>query len=136
MGLPCCKCLLQNEAMKSPHMWIPNTGPEPFDEVCALCGVFSGAHHKRPDPPEASLPCPEPWPEEPPPPPLPELTDDERERLERSHKFKPDRTLDEMERDEVSFKCPYCEAVNTYDAWLFSGRCCPDCGSNHGAIRP
>jgi hypothetical protein len=43
-------------------MWIPYHGPEPFDEVCDLCGVFSGAHHGRPDPPKASLPCPEPWP--------------------------------------------------------------------------
>jgi hypothetical protein len=49
----------------NPHMWIPYQGAEPFDEVCALCGVFSGAHHTRPDPPEASLPCPEPWPDDP-----------------------------------------------------------------------
>jgi hypothetical protein len=27
----------------NPHMWIPYRGPEPYDEVCALCGVFSGA---------------------------------------------------------------------------------------------
>lgn len=47
----------------NPHMWIPTRGAEPFDEVCALCGVFNGAHHKRPNPPEASLPCPEPWPD-------------------------------------------------------------------------
>jgi hypothetical protein len=40
-----------------------NRGPEPFDEVCALCGVFSGAHHQQPDPAAASLPCPEPWPD-------------------------------------------------------------------------
>ena len=48
---------------RTPHMWISYHGPQPFDEVCALCGVFSGAHHKHPDPPEAALPCPEPWPE-------------------------------------------------------------------------
>jgi hypothetical protein len=47
----------------NPHMWIPYQGPEPYDEVCGLCGVFSGAHHKKPDPPAAKLPCPEPWPE-------------------------------------------------------------------------
>jgi hypothetical protein len=47
----------------NPHMWIPHHGPEPYDEVCHLCGTFSGAHHKRPAPPEAALPCPEQWPE-------------------------------------------------------------------------
>jgi hypothetical protein len=35
----------------NPHMWIPYQGPEPYDEVCHLCGIFSGAHHKRSDPP-------------------------------------------------------------------------------------
>ena len=50
------------ENTPNPHMWIPYQGPEPYDEVCGLCGVFSGAHHKRPDPPTAKLPCPEPWP--------------------------------------------------------------------------
>jgi hypothetical protein len=57
--------LFQNAGMKTanPHMWIPYQGPEPYDEVCGLCGVFSGAHHKKPDPPAAKLPCPEPWPE-------------------------------------------------------------------------
>ena len=45
----------------NPHMWLPYQGPEPYDEVCGLCGVFSGAHHKQPDPPAANLPCPEPW---------------------------------------------------------------------------
>jgi hypothetical protein len=44
-------------------MWIPSDGPQPLDEVCGLCGVCSGAHNQQPDPPEASLPCPEPWPE-------------------------------------------------------------------------
>jgi hypothetical protein len=47
----------------NPHVWIPYHGPEPYDEVCGLCGVFSGAHHKKPDPFAAKLPCPEPWPE-------------------------------------------------------------------------
>jgi hypothetical protein len=51
------------ESRGNPHMWIPYHGPRAFDEVCDLCGVFSGAHHKQPDPPEATLPCPEPWPE-------------------------------------------------------------------------
>jgi hypothetical protein len=46
----------------NPHMWIPYQGPEPYDEVCGLCGVFSGAHHKKPDPPAAKLPCPDPLP--------------------------------------------------------------------------
>jgi hypothetical protein len=32
------------------HMWIPNLGPELFDEVCNLCGIFSGGHQHRPDP--------------------------------------------------------------------------------------
>jgi hypothetical protein len=59
---------MQNEGMKNanPHMWIPYQGPEPYDEVCHLCGVFSGAHHKQLDPPAAKQPCPEPWPEWPP----------------------------------------------------------------------
>ena len=48
----------------NPHMWIGNTGPEPFDEVCALCGVFGGAHHRQPDPPLAAAPCPVPWPDD------------------------------------------------------------------------
>ena len=38
----------------NPHMWIPYQGLEPYDEVCHLCGVFSGAHHKKPDPPAAT----------------------------------------------------------------------------------
>jgi hypothetical protein len=42
----------------NPHMWIPHQGPEPYDEVCHLCGTFSGAHNKRPDPPEAARPSP------------------------------------------------------------------------------
>jgi len=46
----------------NPHMWIPYHGPEPYEEVCSLCGVFSGAHHKKADPP-AALACPEQWPE-------------------------------------------------------------------------
>jgi hypothetical protein len=57
---------MQNAPMKNatnPHMWIPYQGPEPYDEVCSLCGVFNGAHHQKPDPPAATLPCPEPWPE-------------------------------------------------------------------------
>jgi len=58
----------------NPHMWIPYNGPEPYDEVCHLCGVFSGAHHKRADPPAAGLPCPEPW---------PDLTEEEMDELER-----------------------------------------------------
>lgn len=49
--------------MKNPHMWIPNHGPQLFDEVCGLCGEFSGARHKQPDPAAPSLPCPQPWPE-------------------------------------------------------------------------
>jgi hypothetical protein len=61
----------------NPHMWIPNTGPEPYDEVCNLCGVFSGAHHKQPDPLAASSPCPEPWPE------WRGLTEEEMDELER-----------------------------------------------------
>jgi hypothetical protein len=51
-----------HHALSNPHMWIPYQGPEPYDEVCPLCGTFSGAHHKRPDPPAAAMPCPEPWP--------------------------------------------------------------------------
>lgn len=47
----------------NPHMWKPYHGPKPFDEVCDLCGAFSGAHHGQPDPPEAARPCPEPWPQ-------------------------------------------------------------------------
>jgi hypothetical protein len=47
----------------NPHMWIPYQGTEPYDEVCELCGVFSGAHNQKQDPPAAKLPCPEPWPE-------------------------------------------------------------------------
>ena len=47
----------------NPHMWIPYHGPEPWDEVCGLCGVFSSGHNKRPDPEAAHLPCPETWPE-------------------------------------------------------------------------
>ena len=66
---------LADAASGNPHMWIPNHGPEPFDEVCGLCGVFSGAHHERPDPPEAALPCPEPWPDD-------SLTDEELAALE------------------------------------------------------
>jgi hypothetical protein len=56
---------MHNESMKNanPHMWIPYQGPEPYDEICGLCGVFSGAHHKKPDPPAAFQPCPEPWPD-------------------------------------------------------------------------
>jgi hypothetical protein len=50
-------------AADNPHMWIPYQGPGPYDEVCGLCGTFSGGHHKRPDPPQAVLPCPEPWPQ-------------------------------------------------------------------------
>jgi hypothetical protein len=50
------------ETTPNPHMWIPYQGPEPYDEVCGLCGAFSGAHHKQPDQPAAKLPCPEPWP--------------------------------------------------------------------------
>jgi hypothetical protein len=56
---------MQNADMENtpgPHMWIPYQGPEPYDEVCGLCGAFSGAHHEKPDPPAAKLPCPEPWP--------------------------------------------------------------------------
>lgn len=44
------------------HMWIPYQGSEPYDEVCGLCGAFSGAHRGHVDPPAANLPCPEPWP--------------------------------------------------------------------------
>jgi hypothetical protein len=47
----------------NPHMWIPYHGPEPYDEICHLCGVFSRPHRYQPDPPAAALPCPEPWPE-------------------------------------------------------------------------
>jgi hypothetical protein len=61
----------------NPHMWVPNTGSEPYDDVCALCGTFSGAHHKRPDPPAASSPCPEPWPA------IPDLTEEEMAELTR-----------------------------------------------------
>jgi hypothetical protein len=64
----------------NPHMWIPNRGPEPYDEVCHLCGTFSGGHAKRADPPEASLPCPEPWPDS------PDLTDEEMDALDRANK--------------------------------------------------
>jgi hypothetical protein len=42
---------------------------------CGLCGVFSGAHHERPDLPEAALLCPEPWPDD-------SLTDEELAALE------------------------------------------------------
>ena len=63
----CPGILLDIDAMTdkpadNPHMWIPYHGPEPYDEVCHLCGVFSGAHHNQPDPPAAQLPCPEQWP--------------------------------------------------------------------------
>ena len=65
MQISDAECGMQNTP--NPHMWIPYQGPEPYDEVCGLCGVFSGAHHKKPDPPAAKLPCPEPswptWPE-------------------------------------------------------------------------
>jgi hypothetical protein len=47
---------MKNVPADNPHMWIPNHGPEPFDEVCGLWGVFSGAHHKQPNPATASLP--------------------------------------------------------------------------------
>jgi len=57
-------------------MWIPYHGPEPYDEVCDLCGVFGGAHHKQPDPLAAHLPCREPWPQ------FPELTPEELAALE------------------------------------------------------
>jgi hypothetical protein len=53
---------MEKVPLNNPHMWIPNHGPQPFDEICDLCGVFSGAHGGQPDPPEASRPCPEPWP--------------------------------------------------------------------------
>ena len=56
---------MQNVGMENTpnlHMWIPYQGTEPYDEICGLCGVFSGAHHKQPDPSAAKLPCPEPWP--------------------------------------------------------------------------
>jgi hypothetical protein len=51
------------ENTPNPHMWIPYQGPEPYDEVCGLCGAFSGAHHHKPDPLAATQPCPEPWPQ-------------------------------------------------------------------------
>jgi hypothetical protein len=57
---------MHNAGMKNTpnsHMWIPYKGLEPYDEIYGLCGVFSGVHHKKPDPPAAKLPCPEPWPE-------------------------------------------------------------------------
>jgi hypothetical protein len=57
---------MHNQAMENPnpHMWLPYQGPESYDEVCGLCSVFSGAHHKRPEPAAAKLPCPWPeWPE-------------------------------------------------------------------------
>jgi hypothetical protein len=31
----------------NPHMWIPYNGPEPYDEVCHLCGAFSGLQATR-----------------------------------------------------------------------------------------
>jgi len=46
----------------NPHMWVPNRVHKPYDEVCDLCGVFSGAHNREPDPTAAMLPCPETWP--------------------------------------------------------------------------
>jgi hypothetical protein len=49
--------------MTNPHMWIPNHSLEPFDEVCALCGVFSGAHKGQGEPAAASRPCPGQWPD-------------------------------------------------------------------------
>jgi hypothetical protein len=49
--------------ISNPHMWIPYQSPQAYDEVCALCGAFSGAHNKCPDPPEVGLDCPEPWPQ-------------------------------------------------------------------------
>jgi hypothetical protein len=61
----------------NPHMWTPYHGPEPYDEICHLCGVFSGAHHKRSDPAAARLPCPEAWPVEEP------LTQKEMDEIER-----------------------------------------------------
>lgn len=61
----------------NPHMWIPYKGAEPYEEVCHLCGALSRGHNKRPDPPAASLPCPEPWPE------LPDLTEEEMDARER-----------------------------------------------------
>ena len=54
------------ETQINPHMWIPNNGrsPEPFEEICALCGVLRYAVHKqRPEPNAAALPCPERWPD-------------------------------------------------------------------------
>jgi hypothetical protein len=53
----------RKRAADNPHMWIPYQGPEPYDESCGLCGTFGGGHHKRPDPPQAALPCREPWPQ-------------------------------------------------------------------------
>jgi len=61
---------------QNPHMWIPYRGAEPYDEVCHLCGAFNGGHNKRPVPPAASRPCPEPWPE------LPDLTEEEMDERE------------------------------------------------------
>jgi hypothetical protein len=55
---------MQNVPSDNPHMWIPNHGPKPFEEVCGLCGAFRYAIRKqRPEPPASALPCPEPWPQ-------------------------------------------------------------------------
>lgn len=55
---------MKNVPADNPHMWRPYHGPEPFEELCDLCGVFRYAkRQQRPEPPAASLPCPEPWPE-------------------------------------------------------------------------
>ena len=100
----------------NPHMWIPNLDEEPFtetpvSEVCRLCGIVRNrSHDNNPDPPEVALPCPESW-----PPSLPEFA--------------------EAETGERLLACRACRAVNTFDMWHFSGKFCPECGSNSGSVK-
>lgn len=43
-------------------MWIPYHGPEPFEEVCDLCGAFQCGYGAIRETAAAKVPCPEPWP--------------------------------------------------------------------------
>ena len=55
---------MKNVPADNPHMWRVYHGPEPFEEMCDLSGVFRYAERQQlPEPPAGFLPCPEPWPE-------------------------------------------------------------------------